>query len=1119
MDKAFKSWLSDLGLFQYADALAEQDIDFRSVDYVTEEDLKELGLSIGHRRVLLAAINARKNADGRTDKAPTDDKPATSQRSTASRRDPGHAERRQLTIMFCDLVGSTPLSRQLDPEILRDVMRRYHNAVASSVIAYGGHVAKFLGDGVLAYFGWPRAYEDQAERAVRAAIDAIEGVEALQLDASEHLQARIGISTGEVVVGDLLGDSVTDKAAVIGETPNLAARLQGLANAGKIVIGAYTRSLLGTTFELEDIGCFELKGFDQPVPAWRVVGEADVESRFEAAHGGVLTNLVGREHERGLIRAGWSDAISGEGRVMMLSGEAGIGKSRMVEEFRSELPEKSYYSIHFQCSPHHVNSTFHPVIQRLRAGAGFHAGDDGKTKLDKMEAYLTRRGADVTNVASVIATLLSLPGEARYGPLELSPQLLRNSTIEILIAHMIAQSERQPVLCVVEDAHWADPSTMEMIGEAMAHIAAHRIYMLITYRPEFTPPWPDLNHVSQLKLNRLGRGQAAEIAEAVAGPELLDALVEQIVIRSDGVPLFIEELTKAAVESVSSGSNSAIEEIIPPTLQSSLTARLDRLEAAKETAQTASVIGREFPYDLLNKVIDRNEEELRADLDRLVISGMVNRQGRPPTATYTFKHALLQDAAYATILRRERQRLHAKIVGILEDQTGNNAIERADSLAHHALNAELWDKAFTYLHLAGVKAMDRAGLQEAVAHLEHALKIAEKRTQTKEALEQTIDLRFELRNALWALGRCEAILSHLADSAPLVEKLDDPVRRGWISVFQGASLWQLGRWEQAIETAECALDVSREAGDLSLEVAAHFYLGCPLITSGHYQRAEETFQKVVDRVSGELMHDRCGLPFVPAVIARSWLVWSYAERGDFAGGMRHAREALAIAEEVGHPFNIAHLYYDLGYYYEIKGELDESVQALRKAVDLIDTWSLTYLSPFIKGFYGHALALHGEVTDGIRVLETAEGLYETVGLGLFRSLVGLQLGEAYLKGRRMQDALVKTTEALTLARERGERGHEAYGLKIMGDIIATDGSDDQEAMSNYQGAKVIAESLGMRPLLAMTELRTGRLLERSGKHEDAELHLATARKIAVETGMTLVDIKLESSGVSKPKPA
>jgi len=1098
---AFKSWLDQLGLVRYATTLAEQDIDFRSLNYLTEDDLKELGLSIGHRRVLLAAIEARKAAtDDVVEIADTDQVIAT-----AAPHDPGHAERRQLTVMFCDLVGSTPLSRQLDPEALRDILRRYHNAVASAVIGYGGHVAKFLGDGVLAYFGWPRAYEDQAERAVRAALDAIAGVEALQLDDGDHLRTRIGIASGEVVVGDLLGDTTTEKEAVIGETPNLAARLQALANAGKIVISANTRSLLGTAFELEDIGSFDLKGFDEPIPAWRVIGDAEVESRFEAAHGRILTDLIGREHEWGLIRSGWANAIAGEGRVMMLSGEAGIGKSRMVQEFRSELPHNSYYSFHFQCSPHHVNSTFHPVVQRLRSGAGFNAGDDGEAKLNKLEAYLTRRQADIAVTGPIMAALLSLPSETRYGPLGLSPQQLKNRAIEILISHMLQQAARQPVLCVVEDAHWADPSTKEMIGEIMTRIPDQKIYMLITYRPDFMPPWPDLNHVSQLKLNRLGRGQAAKIAEAVAGPDLLDALVEQIVIRSDGVPLYVEELTKAVLETVSTNGHSAIDEIIPATLQSSLVARLDRLEEAKETAQTAAVIGREFPYDLLSQVAHRDEERLRADLDRLVVSGLVNRQGRPPTATYSFKHALVQDAAYATILRSERQRLHARIVEAMETQTGSNAIERVDTLAHHACHADLWDKAFAYLHMAGIKAMDRAGLREAVAQFEHALGVVSKLPESKATLERTIDLRFELRNALWALGRFESILSHLADSASLVTKLNDPVRQGWISVFESASLWQLGRKEEAIATAERSLEVSQEAQNLSLEVAAHFYLGCPLVTSGDLARAETTFQSVADRLTGDLKYDRCGLPFVPAVIARSWLVWSLAERGEFKDGMTQAMEALAIAEDVGHPFNIAHLCYDLGYYYEIKGEIEEAVKALEQAVDLIETWSLTYLAPFIKGFYGHVLALSNRVDEGVQILEEAESLYEQIGLGLFRSLVGLQLGEAYLIAGREDDARAKTDEALALAQKRGERGHEAYGIRILGDIIASTSLNDHEAIATYERAKTRAVSLGMRPLTAMTELRLSYLLERGGQKERSAQARKAADEIAAKTGMTLLE--------------
>lgn len=644
----------------------------------------------------------------------------------------------------------------------------------------------------------------------------------------------------------------------------------------------------------------------------------------------------------------------------------------------------------------------------------------------------------------------------------------------------------------------------EMIGEIIARIATHPIYMLITYRPDFTPPWPDFAHVSQLKLNRLARGQAAKIAAAVAGPNLLDALVEQIVIRSDGVPLFVEELTRSVLETVSGNRCSTIDEIIPATLQSSLVARLDRLDEAKETAQVAAVIGREFRYDLLCAVVDRDEQALRTDLDRLVLSGLVNRYGRPPTATYSFKHALVQDAAYATILMSERQRLHAKIVEVLEAQTASNTIERIDSLAYHAAQAELWDKAFAYLHLAGVKAMDRAGLREAVTYFEHALQVADQLPAEGKVLEGLIDLRFELRNALWAQGRFEAILSHLADCARLVAELDDPVRKGWISVFESASLWQLGRWQQAIETAERAIDVSRNADDLSLEVAAHFYLGCPQVTSGDYRRAEVSFQHVANRLTGDLIHDRCGLPFVPAVIARSWLVWSMAECGNFASAEVRGQEALAIAKAIGHPFNIAHIYYDLGYYHEIKGEIARGVDALTKAVDLIETWDLTYLSPFVKGFQGHVLALAGRIDEGVARLEEAEILYEQIGLGLFRSLVSLQLGEAYLIAGRPKDAMTTTRQALILARKRNERGHEAYGLRILGDVMAhREVADRRAALVNYQGAKALARALGMHPLIATVEHRLGKLHACMGENAKAAEHRKTSEAMAAEMGMIL----------------
>lgn len=1093
-------WLEKIGLEQYAKIFADNDVDRRALVYLTDQDLRELGLSLGHRRILLAAIDSL----GADQPTPAE---VVNQPMLAFGHGQGSSpERRLLTVMFCDLVGSTPLSRRLDPEELRDVLKRFQNAIASAVIGYDGYVAKFLGDGVLAYFGWPRAFEDQAERAIRAALDAIVGVESVRLDHLENLQARIGIASGEVVVGEIIGDATSDSGAVIGETPNLAARLQGVANTGKIVISASTRSLVGTAFELEDIGHFELKGFDVPVQAWRVVGDAEVESRFEAAHGSNLTDLVGREHELGLLHEGWGRSKGGEGQVVLLSGEAGIGKSRTVQDFRNHIGDKPALHHYYQCSPHHTNSAFHPVVQRLRREAGFSSADEVETKLDKLEAFLEKSGLDIDQVAPVFAALLSLPGVMRYGPQDLSPQQLRNRIIDILINQILEESRQQPVLCVIEDVHWSDPSMAEFIGEIMSRIVDHAVYMLITYRPDFAPPWPNHTHVNHLTLNRLGKSQAARIAQSMAGPEMLDAIVEQIVLRSDGVPLYVEELTKSVIETVSAESGSPIDDIIPATLQSSLVARLDRLDEAKETAQLGAVIGREFSYDLLHAVIDKDEQALRADLDRLVISGLVIRRGRPPEATYTFKHSLVQDAAYATILMSRRQELHAKIVETLEAQTSDGNIERVDTLAHHAFQAELWDKAFRYSHQSGVKAMDRAALREAAAQFEHALLIAANLPETRENLERTIDLRFELRNALWALGRFEAILTHLGDSERFVERLNDPVRKGWVSVFESASHWQLGRSEKALQTAERALAVSRESDDLSLEVAAHFYLGCPLVTSANYLRAEEMFLSIGKRLKGYLSLERCGLPFVPAVISRSWLVWSMAERGDFETGLVHGTEALQIAEEVGHPFNIAHVYYDLGYFYEIRGEIDKGVDALKSAVDLVEAWSLTYLSPFIKGFYGHVLALSGRLDEGITQLEEANDLYASMGLGLFRSLVGMQLGEAYFLAGRADEALTTINRHLALARKRGEPGHEAYGLRILGDIVAAhpDVGASDTAEVNFRAAMALAHDLGMRPLLANCELRLGRLCERAGRKKEAKQHIDAAETMAKDLGMHLL---------------
>ncbi len=1088
-----REWLEHLGLDQYADAFEENDVDFRALVHLTDSDLKELGLSLGHRRVVLAAI----------EKLSADQTEDGTLRAVIGQAANAEAERRQITFLFCDLVGSTELSRMIDPEELRDVLQSFQNAVTSAIRRYDGYVAKFLGDGILAYFGWPRAHEHQAERAVRAGLSAINAIARQNAERETALQVRVGIDTGHVVIGDLVGDSVSDTEAAIGESPNLAARLQSVALPGQVYIGDSTRVLLGEAFVLEDAGKKELKGFADPVQAWNVLREAVAETRFKASRGGALTRRAGRDHELELLRERWKTAAGGRGQVILLSGEAGIGKSRIVQDLRDAIGPASCNSLYFQCSPHRTNSAFHPIIQHLRLAAGFSVDDDSGGRLDKLETLIRHNGDDVRSVAPVFAALLSLPGADRYGELDLPPQQLRNRTIDLVIAQVLREAEDLPLLCVVEDAHWMDPSMIEFVEAMIDRIAGRPVCVLITYRPEFIPPWSARSHMSAIALNRLGREQSVEIVQSVAGPELVAAIVDQIVARSDGVPLYVEELTKSVLESLITESENAIDHIIPASLQSSLIARLDRLGRAKEVAQVGAVFGREFPYNLMKLALAKSDTEMTADLERLIDSELVVVDGEPPDATYTFKHSLVQDAAYSTILLRRRKQLHARIVEIMEQQMGSQVAERVDTLAHHSYLGELWDKAFAYHLAAGLRAMNRSALREAAAQFEQALAASARMPKSRETHEKAIDTRFELRNALWALGRFEDILTRLSEAQRLADTLKDDVRTGWISVFRSASQWQLGRAREALKSAEHALKTSRAADDLSLRVASNFYLGCVRVTTGDCRKAEPYFEAVAEMLSGELSKERCGLPFAPAVISRSWLVWALAERGEFEPGMTLAREAVEIAEDIGNPFNLAHIYYDLGYFHEIRGEITEAVDALEKANALVEEWSLKYLSPFIMGFLGHAYALAGRNAESLDYLRRARAAYEDIGLGLFRSLVGIQFGEALLIDGQVDHALIATTDSVLLAQQRGERGHQAYGLRILGDILSHPDHDDPEgAVSHYKKALSLATRLGMHPLAGQCHLALSSAYAGNGRSADAGKHRDNANRIATDLGMS-----------------
>jgi class 3 adenylate cyclase len=747
-------WLERLGLGQYAAAFAEHDIDREILPDLTDQDLEKLGLSLGHRKKLLRAIAEL----GRQDRG--------AQREAAA--SPRAAERRQLTVLFCDLVGSTELAARLDPEDLREVMRGYQAACADVIGRFEGHVAKFLGDGVLAYFGWPKAHEDDAERAVRAGRQLVEAVGRLELRAEARLQARVGVATGHVVVGDLTSQDASDKDSVSGETPNLAARLQTLAEPGTVVISQATRRLLGGVFDLHDLGPVRLKGFAEPLAAFRVEGEGRAEGRFEARQTAGLTPLVGREEEIALLLRRWRQSRDGEGQVVLLSGEPGIGKSRLVRELRQRLEDEPQVRLFYQCSPYHSTSPLHPLIEQLERAAGSARDEPPAARLAKLEVLLARGADQLDEAVPLIAALLGVPAGERYPLPEMTPQRQKQRTLEVLVDQLEGLSAAQPVLLTYEDVHWIDPTTQELVGLTIERIPRLPVLALITFRPDFSPPWSGRPHVSTLALTRLGRREGAAMVKQVVDKALPDEVAAQIVAKTDGVPLFVEELTKTVLESgllQDAGDRYELSGPLPPlaipsTLHDSLLARLDRLAPVKETAQIGAAIGREFSHALLAAVADRPESELRTDLDQLVSSELVFRRGSPPEATYSFKHALVQDAAYGTLLKSKRQQLHARIAKVLEEQFPETAEAQPELLAYHCTQAGLVEKATHCWYNAARQAMARSAMVEAAAQLTQALDLLAGLPSSADRDHKELDLQIALGAALiatkgWAVPEVE----------------------------------------------------------------------------------------------------------------------------------------------------------------------------------------------------------------------------------------------------------------------------------------------------------------------------------------------------------------------------
>jgi class 3 adenylate cyclase len=621
-------WLRSLGLERYVGAFRENEIDERVLPNLTQEDLKEIGVGpVGHRRILLEAIAALRADAGA--KSPSADVATTSSAPSVAPEE--RAERRQVTVMFSDLVGSTALSSRMDPEDLREVISAYQKSVAETVQRFGGFVAKYMGDGVLIYFGYPQAHEDDADRAVRAGLEVIAAVSALK--APVPLQTRVGIATGMVVVGDLIGSGEAQERGIVGETPNLAARLQGIAEPNMVVIADGTRQLIGDLFELQYLGAKDLKGIAGPVRGWVALRPGSAEGRFEALHGSGLTALVGREEELELLLRRWSKAKSGEGQVVLLSGEAGIGKSRLTAALLERLSGEPHTQLRYFCSQQHTDSALYPIISQMERAAGLAHNDTPQAKLDRLDAVLAPI-ATSTQDAALLAEMLSVPNDGRYPALDLTPEQRRQRTLETLTAQLAGLAKKRPALMICEDAHWIDPTSLEVFGQTVEQIKTLRALLIVTFRPEFNAPWAGRSHVTSLALNRLGeRETAAIIARLVGNKELPANVMAQIVERTDGIPLFVEEMTKAVLEAEGEGeARRTVGAVpspvlaVPASLHASLMARLDRLGPAKEVAQIGAAIGREFSHPFLAAVVRKPEAVLGSALDRLIAAGLLFRQ-------------------------------------------------------------------------------------------------------------------------------------------------------------------------------------------------------------------------------------------------------------------------------------------------------------------------------------------------------------------------------------------------------------------------------------------------------------------------------------------------------------